>query len=216
MTDRTEQLLTDTSSIPLLSSSCIHFISVILSQRGMEDGKDPYPVFYVNPFSTMAHTVAKLCATRSHRMWIVDEPSPANSVPPSPGGHHSMPPLSLHSSTGSSINGRPLSISDSSSALSYASASTGTGVAVSAAQLPGQGMSGHLMGVVSLTDILNLFARASGLSPGDPEEQRRRRRRSSSTSLRQSRASMEGIRPSAEVMRASGELGRSSSTAGRR
>lgn len=41
------QLLTDTSSIPLLSQSCIHFISVILSERGVQDGKDSYPVFHV-------------------------------------------------------------------------------------------------------------------------------------------------------------------------
>jgi hypothetical protein len=34
-------------------------------------------------------------------------------------------------------------------------------------------MSGRLSGVVSLTDILNLFARASGLQPSDPEEARR-------------------------------------------
>lgn len=37
------QLLTDTSAIPLLGSSCLHFISVILSERGMMDGKDSYP-----------------------------------------------------------------------------------------------------------------------------------------------------------------------------
>ena len=35
-------------------------------------------------------------------------------------------------------------------------------------------MSGRLTGVVSLTDVLNLFARASGLSPKDPEEERQR------------------------------------------
>ncbi len=44
-------------------------------------------------------------------------------------------------------------------------------------------MSGRLSGVVSLTDILNLFAKASGLHPQDPEERRRQRRRSSSVSL---------------------------------
>jgi hypothetical protein len=44
-------------------------------------------------------------------------------------------------------------------------------------------MSGKLSGVVSLTDILNLFARASGLHPGDLEEARRMRRRSSSGSV---------------------------------
>jgi hypothetical protein len=54
-------------ALKLLRGSCIAFISVILSERGVTDGKDTYPVFYVNPYSTLAHTVAKLVATRSHR-----------------------------------------------------------------------------------------------------------------------------------------------------
>ena len=37
------KLLTNTSSLPLLKSSCIHFISVILSERGIGDGKDSFP-----------------------------------------------------------------------------------------------------------------------------------------------------------------------------
>lgn len=37
------KLLTKTSSLPLLQSSCIHFISVILSERGIGDGKDSFP-----------------------------------------------------------------------------------------------------------------------------------------------------------------------------
>ena len=61
------KLLTKTSSLPLLRSSCIHFISIILSTRGMNEGKDSFPVFYVNPLSTLAHTIAKLMATNSHR-----------------------------------------------------------------------------------------------------------------------------------------------------
>ena len=61
------QLLTTSSSAPLLENTCIHFISVILSTRGMNDGKDSYPVFHVSPYSTLAHTVAKLVATKAHR-----------------------------------------------------------------------------------------------------------------------------------------------------
>lgn len=85
-------------------------------------------------------------------------------------------------------------------------AGTGPGAAVSAAQLPGQNLSGRLTGVVSLTDVLNLFARASGLSPKDPEEERQRRRRSSSSSLR----------PSMDSVRSSIDLARSPSTGGGR
>ncbi|KAL8844860.1 MAG: hypothetical protein Q9198_011413, partial [Flavoplaca austrocitrina] len=61
------QLLTKSSSAPLLDNTCIHFISVILSTRGLNDGKDSFPVFHVNPYSTLAHTVAKLVATKAHR-----------------------------------------------------------------------------------------------------------------------------------------------------
>ena len=63
----TLQLLTKSSSAPLLDNTCIHFISVILSSRGLDDGRDSFPVFYVSPHSTLAHTVAKLVATKSHR-----------------------------------------------------------------------------------------------------------------------------------------------------
>lgn len=61
------QLLTRSSSLPLLQNTCTHFISVILSTRGLMEGKDSFPVFHVNPGSTLAHTVAKIVATRSHR-----------------------------------------------------------------------------------------------------------------------------------------------------
>jgi hypothetical protein len=49
-----------------------------------------------------------------------------------------------------------------------------------------------LTGVISLTDILNLFARQSGLNPLSPNDQRARRRRSSSSSVRPSIDSARG------------------------
>src|SRR5215471_18087511 len=54
---------------------------------------------------------------------------------------------------------------------------------IQASSVPGTRLSGRLVGVVSLTDILYLYARASGLSPDDPNIFRSRRRRSSSCSL---------------------------------
>lgn len=164
------RLLTKTTSLPLLRSSCIHFISVILSERGMNDGKDSFPVFHVSPYSTLAHTVAKLVATRSHRMWVVDAPSPMSSGPPTPSATHAptVPPLNI---------GSP------STPLNHG---TQPAMSISASQMPGATLSGRLSGVVSLTDILNLFARKSGLRPHDPDETRRHRRRSSSSSMRKS------------------------------
>lgn len=152
-------------------------------------------------------------------MWIIDAPSPSTSVPPSPGvGHHSVPPFSSQNST-PHPSPLPARTGSGSEALSTPgtpsfSLSINPGVnSVSASQLPGAGMSGRLSGVVSLTDVLNILARASGLSPGDPETTRRRRRRSSSSSTR---ALADSVRASSEFMRSSGEIGRSSSTSSRR
>ncbi|KAL9628124.1 MAG: hypothetical protein Q9204_006095 [Flavoplaca sp. TL-2023a] len=176
------KLLTKSSSAPLLDNTCIHFISVILSTRGLNDGKDSFPVFHVNPYSTLAHTVAKLVATKAHRMWVTDSPSPSISATPSsnqlsqPSVPH--PPTHLASLPQSTPPFTPLSSTPS----------------VSASTLPGANMAGRLAGVVSLTDILNLFARASGLHPTDPDERRRQRRRSSSSSMM--RGSLDSTRSS--------------------
>ncbi|KAI4212824.1 MAG: hypothetical protein LQ351_004527 [Letrouitia transgressa] len=165
------KLLTKSSSAPLLENTCIHFISVILSTRGMNDGKDSFPVFHVNPFSTLAHTVAKLVATKAHRMWVTDSPTPSAASTPTltPISQPSVAHVPSHLASVPQSNPPFLPLS--------------TAPSVSASALPGAHMAGHLSGVVSLTDILNLFARASGLHPTDPDERRRQRRRSSSSSM---------------------------------
>ncbi|RLL95742.1 hypothetical protein CFD26_103683 [Aspergillus turcosus] len=201
------KLLTRSSSLPLLHNTCIHFISVILSARGLIEGKDSFPVFYVNPGSTLAHTVAKLVATKSHRLWVTDPLSPSSSGPPTPS--HSSVQLPLAAST-NPTQSPPVSPPPSTTnlpapnyssphlpsppqpfmnaaSLTHPASSLGLPHAVApsipASALPGARLSGRLVGVVSLTDILNLHARASGLSPADPAESRSRRRRSSSSSV---------------------------------
>ncbi|KAK4161662.1 hypothetical protein QBC43DRAFT_323385 [Cladorrhinum sp. PSN259] len=203
--------LTSANNLPLLKSSCMHFISVILSERGMEHGRDSFPVFHVNPYSTLAHTVAKLVATRSHRMWVVESASPSPSAPATPllaPSHPSVtaaspPPPSSVTGVGSTGTLPSLStviipslsgnISAPQSPLPGQSFSS-----VPAAALPGARLSGRLTGVVSLTDVLNLFAKSSGLRPSDPSEQRARRRRSSSAS----------VRPSLDISRGSNDFRR--------
>lgn len=204
------RLLTSAASMPLLQSTCMHFITVILSERGMEKGRDSVPVFYVNPYSTLAHTVAKLVATRSHRMWVVESASPSPSAPATP----LLGPVGATTAT-ASAGGSAEAMRSSTSGSTAAGASPSvsatvitTGLntqssappsplplstpifsassSVPAAALPGAHLSGKLTGVISLTDILNLFARSSGLHPSDPGEQRARRRRSSSSSIRPS------------------------------
>lgn len=193
------KLLTKASSAPLLDNTCIHFITVILSTRGMNDGKDSFPVFHVSPYSTLAHTVAKLVATTAHRMWVTTPPSPSPtpSLPSTPSVQNpsmSSSSLSITSAHTPSHPTPPITLSHPavshppSSVASFPQAQPpilplSTTPTVSASALPGAAMSGRLSGVVSLSDILNLFARASGLHPGDLDEARRMRRRSSSGSV---------------------------------
>ncbi len=201
--------LTNATSLPLLKSSCMHFISVILSERGVERGQDSFPVFYVNPYSTLAHTVAKLVATNSHRMWVVESASPSPSAPATPLLAPRDPlitpaivsgvPSVIGVGAGTSPPPAPTVIipPPSTTAAAPQSPLPGQG-GVPATALPGARLSGRLTGVVSLTDILNLFAKSSGLNPADPSEQRARRRRSSSSSIR---PSMESGRASLDVRR---------------
>jgi len=183
--------LTNAASLPLLKSSCMHFISVILSERGMEHGRDSFPVFHVNPYSTLGHTVAKLVATKSHRMWVVESASPSPSAPATPLLQPSHPAGPQPTSTvgvgspppsGNVIVPPPGNASAPQSPLPNQTFTT----TVIPSGLPGAHLSGRLTGVVSMTDILNLFAKSSGLRPSDPSEQRARRRRSSSSSVRPS------------------------------
>jgi CBS domain-containing protein len=209
------KLLTKSSSLPLLRNTCIHFISVILSTRGMNEGKDSFPVFHVTPMSTLAHTVAKLVATKSHRMWMTEPASPLSSGPPTPSIHPAtLVPTSSHSSSVSATSGQshlvpPAALSADPHRVSEGSPHTPfitpTGPSVSASSLPGANISGRLVGVVSLTDVLILFAKASGLSVMDPSDIRKGRRRSSSSSVH--RPSVDLSRPSLEHMRNSGSHG---------
>lgn len=210
------KLLTKSSALPLLRNTCIHFISVILSTRGMFEGKDTFPVFHVTPLNTLAHTVAKLVATKSHRMWVTEPMSPMSSGPPTPSLQTAtMVPMSSHNSSISAGSGQhhlspPLAqsvdqhVADPSPKTPFVSPS---GPSISASSLPGARLSGHLVGVVSLTDILICFAKAGGMEVADPIELRTRRRRSSSSSVRRSidlgvrpRPSFE-LRPPADMKR---------------
>ena len=192
--------LTKTSSLPLLHSSCIHFLSVILMERGMENGKDTFPVFYVNPYSTLAHTVAKLVATTSQRMWVTESASPSPSATPS------VPAPSTSISAPSVLTAPPPSgnaLIGTSPPISPAFPS------ISAAAFPGARISGKLTGVVSLTDVLNLFSRQSGLVTDEPSAERQYRRRSESVSsnktgnesVRSARPSMDGRGSSIDIRR---------------
>ncbi|RIA95838.1 hypothetical protein C1645_688553 [Glomus cerebriforme] len=57
----------------LLWRTCQQFVSHVRSRQGLEDGQDKYPVFDVRLTSTLGFTIAKLVATRAHRIWVVDD-----------------------------------------------------------------------------------------------------------------------------------------------
>ena len=209
------KLLTKSSSLPLLRNTCIHFISVILSTRGMFEGQDSFPVFHVTPMNTLAHTVAKLVATKSHRMWVTEPLSPMSSAPTTPSLQTAtLVPTSSHNSAASgqfhvevphATSSDPRHVSDATPKTPVINQS---GPSVSAASLPGARISGTLVGVVSLTDILILFAKVGGLETADPHEIRLRRRRSSSSSVRRSiDLGSRPVRPSSDLNRRTSDKG---------
>lgn len=164
------QYVARTSSAHLLRSTCAHFLSVIKFETGLRDGQDQVPVFAVYPSTTLAGTVAKLVATKAHRMWIVGNDHSSGTTSPPTGtttsNTSSTPPVTPHVPVHQSLPTPHIAIQ----------------------QTPPLGpspvglMMGRLSGVVSLTDILNLFARVEGLKPAEPTEARMNRRRSSSSS----------------------------------
>lgn len=152
------RLVSKSSKSDLLYKSCLHFISVILNSRGLENGKDSFPIFHVTSRTSLGRAIAKLVATKSHRLWIVKPDSSNNSsnstptTPESPHMHHSHNhthhhPHHLHSHS---------TLEDDAHS------------------------SGKLVGVLSLTDILSLFARTLGKNHVEPNIARKQRRRSSS------------------------------------
>ncbi|KAI8060421.1 uncharacterized protein B0P05DRAFT_558064 [Gilbertella persicaria] len=64
----------------LLWKTCFQFVSLVRIQQGIDDGQDRLPVFDVRLDTTLGFAVAKLLATKSHRVWVVDEREKAIGV----------------------------------------------------------------------------------------------------------------------------------------
>ncbi|KAI8881266.1 cystathionine beta-synthase [Backusella circina FSU 941] len=71
MTDVKHVLKSD--SHQLLWKTCFQFVSLVRTQQGIDDGQDRLPVFDVRLDTTLGFTIAKLLATKSHRVWVIDE-----------------------------------------------------------------------------------------------------------------------------------------------
>lgn len=142
------------------------------------------------------------------RLWVTDPLSPSSSGPPTPSHSTAHIPLATPNSgatvPNTAVSPPPSPLPQPTTSIQAPDHATphlptppqpftgglfshSSGVtpplapSVPASSLPGARLSGRLVGVVSLTDILNLHARATGLSPADPDESRRRRRSSSSS-----------------------------------
>ncbi|KAL0087962.1 hypothetical protein J3Q64DRAFT_1735416 [Phycomyces blakesleeanus] len=57
----------------LLWNTCFNFVSLVRTQQGIDDGQDRLPVFDVRLDTTLGFAIAKLLATKSHRVWVTDE-----------------------------------------------------------------------------------------------------------------------------------------------
>ena len=180
------QYVVRTSSAHLIRSTCAHFLSVIKFEQGVRDGQDQVPVFAVYPSTTLAGTVAKLVATRAHRMWIVSNDHMCGNTPPAP-----LTPVTSNASPTTPLAPHfPPPTAHVSVSVTPPLGATPLG-ATPLGSTPPSLMMGQLQGVVSLTDILNLFARIQGLKASDPTEARMNRRRSSSSSTATSTSTLD-------------------------
>lgn len=162
--------VTSSKNSHLLFKSVLNFVSYNLTQKGIEEGQDQFPIFHVDQQSSLGRVIAKLVATQSHRLWIVDSRKPSSgSVSNS---------SSTSNNSGTSHNATPVTVEGTLTASEKGSIPT-TPVEQS------YGFPGKLIGVVSLTDILGVFATSKGKKT-DPQFARNQRRRSSSSTTRSS------------------------------
>ncbi|SCU99631.1 LANO_0F02828g1_1 [Lachancea nothofagi CBS 11611] len=164
--------VTRTSQYPLLHNTCRHFISVILNSRGLEMGKDSFPIFHVYPSSSLARTLAKLVATKAHRLWIVQPENSATSTSSSSMISGSPQSVSMNTHNSGSDHDTPNRAGSPISVKSFEENSSQTATPLFEKEY----RTGKLIGVVSLTDILGLLARRqTEHKQVDPQSARRQR-----------------------------------------
>ncbi|CAK9435875.1 uncharacterized protein LODBEIA_P05180 [Lodderomyces beijingensis] len=186
--------LTSSKNSHLLYKSVLNFISYNLSQKGIEEGQDQFPIFHVNNQSSLGRVIAKLVATQSHRLWVVDTSrkasaasSQSSSAPNS--GLNSSVTFGAPQPADVPITNKATSVEATlmSSSSGQSLQNPGVALAASAAQQEAgyTGGTGKLIGVVTLTDILGVFANSKGRKT-DPLSARNQRRRSSTSTTRSS------------------------------
>lgn len=200
--------LTSSKNSHMLYKSVLSFISYNLSQKGIEEGKDQFPIFHVNNQSSLGRVIAKLVATESHRLWVVDTSRKASSISaqgssaPNSGTNSGVtfgyaPPADASIlNKAASVEGREQSqaIASEFSGSNANANALGAGTALAASSIQQEqgylGGTGKLIGVVTLTDILGVFATSKGRRT-DPQSARNYRRRSSTSTTRSSIESLD-------------------------
>lgn len=208
--------VTSSKNSHLLFKSVLNFISYNLSQKGIEEGQDQFPIFHVNNQTSLGRVIAKLVATQSHRLWIVDSSRQASSMSsasasaPNSGTNNGVtvgypaPADSSITDKAEEVEASSMSSPQLNAAAAAAAAATGAPTTATSAQPDFSYTSGtgKLVGVVTLTDILGLFATSKGRRT-DPQAARNQRRRSSTSTTRSSidsALSAEGILPSGSAI----------------
>lgn len=199
--------LTSSKNSHMLYKSVLSFISYNLSQKGIEEGKDQFPIFHVNNQSSLGRVIAKLVATESHRLWVVDTSRKASSISaqgssaPNSGSNNSgitfgypQPADASILNKAASAEGREQSQAVASEYSGSNASQLGAGTALAASSIQQEqgylGGTGKLIGVVTLTDILGVFATSKGRRT-DPQSARNFRRRSSTSTTRSSIESLD-------------------------
>jgi CBS domain-containing protein len=160
--------VTSSKNSHLLFKTVLNFISYNLSQKGIEEGQDQFPIFHVDNSSSLGRVIAKLVATQSHRLWIVEKTRSSVSTGSTNGNTNKPNP-----------GASPTTIE---TALNSSSVTTNATIPIPETNY---GLPGKLIGVVTLTDILGLFASSKGRKT-DPHAARNQRRRSSTSTTRSS------------------------------
>ena len=182
------QLVSSTKNSHLLYKSVLHFITYNLSLKGMEEGRDPFPIFHVTEQSSLGRVIAKLVATKCHRLWIVESRNISH--------HNSI--SNVGSPSGSISNGSELTPNHTGNLQLNQNSPTATIESITSqwtqsvpttTPTENLGVPSRLIGVVTLTDILGLFALYKSNKRIDPLSARNIRRRSSTSTTRSSQDS---------------------------
>ncbi|KAF8306031.1 hypothetical protein DL93DRAFT_2172286 [Clavulina sp. PMI_390] len=202
------RLVATSTDRSVLSLPLSQFISLIKRPQGEQDGEDRYPIFSITRQATLGRAIQLILATNAHRLFINSGMSTPNAVPSSPSPSSSTLPtasplpssslLSRSPSIGASSAGTSARRITSSDFGGLPPSAMGSPQSTLSSNIPGSNSALH--GVVSVVDVLTVFARLAGVENVDPNTVRKHRRGSSAAFSTGSNGSFSGT-PSPSVSR---------------